>query len=110
MRVSNYVEEGLKNLLEERPEGYSELGRFTSGCHSVSFFVKGTFERVEDVKFKATKRCKKLLAMADFVAERIREKGKVYLNEEEVLKYFSEEKEQEKLKERLQIVKKALGL
>ncbi|MFN3598421.1 MAG: nicotinate phosphoribosyltransferase [Aquificaceae bacterium] len=110
MRVGEYLEKGLKNSLEEKPEGYSELGRCTSGCHSVSFFLKGSPERVEDIKFKATKRCKKLLAVADFVAERIKEKGKVYLDEEEILKFFSEEKERDKLRDRIQIVKKALGL
>lgn len=110
MRVADYVEKGLANLVEEKPEGFTELGKCTSGCHSVSFFIKGGVDKVEDVKFKATKRCKKLLAVADFVAERIREKGKVYLKEEEILNYFSQEKEQDKLKDRIEIVKKALGL
>ncbi len=31
MRVGEYLEKGLKNSLEEKPEGYSELGRCTSG-------------------------------------------------------------------------------
>lgn len=110
MRVSEYVEKGLKNMVEEKPEGYMELGKCTSGCHSVVYFIKGTTEKVEDVKFKATKRCKKLLAVADFVAQKIKERGKVELKEEEVLNYFSDEKEQDKLKDRLNIVKTALGL
>lgn len=110
MRVGEYVEKGLKNALEEKPEGYSELGKCTSGCHSVSFFLKGSPESVEDIKFKATKRCKKLLAVADFAAERIKEKGKVYIDEEEILGFFSEEKEKDKLRDRIQMVKKALGL
>ena len=110
MKVAQYIEGGLKNLVDKKPEGYTELGKCTSGCHSVSFFIRGTPERVEDVKFTASKRCKKLLAVADLVAEKIRERGKVYLEEEEILKYFSEEKEQDKLKERLSIVRTALNL
>ncbi|MFN4318856.1 MAG: nicotinate phosphoribosyltransferase [Aquificaceae bacterium] len=110
MKVSEYIERGLKHMVEERPEGYAELGKCTSGCHSVVYFIKGTAEKVEDIKFKATKRCKKLLAVADFAAQKIKERGKVELKEEEVLNYFSEEKEQDKLKDRLNIVKGALGL
>ncbi len=110
MRVADYIKEGLKNMVEELPEGYQEIGKCTSGCHSVRFFMKGLPKRVEDVKFKATNRCKKLLAVADFVAERVKEKGKVEVSEEEVLSYFSDEKEQDKLKDRLRMVKTALGL
>lgn len=110
MRVADYLEKGLKNLVEEKPEGYEELGRCTSGCHSVSFFVKRSGEKIEDVKFKATKRCKKLLAVADYVAEGIRRDSKVSLDEKGILEFFGEEKEQDKLKDRIKIVKSALGL
>jgi len=48
--------------------------------------------------------------LADFVAQIIKERGKVELKEEEILSYFSDEKEQDKLKDRLNIVKTALGL
>ncbi|MCS6998269.1 MAG: nicotinate phosphoribosyltransferase [Aquificaceae bacterium] len=110
MKVAEYVEKGLKNLVEEKPEGYTEVGKCTSGCHSVSFFIKGSPEVVEDIRLKATKRCKKLLAVADLVADKIRERGRVYLDEEEVLGHFSEEKEQDKLRDRISMVKTALGL
>ncbi len=110
MRVADYIEKGLGNMVEEKPQGYEELGRAVSGCHSVSFFVKGTEGKVQDVKFKASKRCKKLLAVADFVADKIKERGRVEFSEEEVLKFFEEEKEKDKLKERLEIVKRALGV
>jgi len=110
MRVADYIKEGLKNFVEEVPEGYQEIGRCSSGCHSVKFFIKGSPERVEDIKFKATNRCKKLLAVADYAAERIKERGKIELKEEEVLSYFSEEKEKDKLRDRLNMVKTALGL
>ncbi len=110
MRVADYIKEELKNFVEEVPEGYVEIGKCSSGCHSVRFFIKGSPERVEDIKFKATNRCKKLLAVADFVAQRIREKGKMDVDEYEVLSYFSEEKEKDKLKDRLNMVKTALGL
>ncbi|WPM31791.1 nicotinate phosphoribosyltransferase [Hydrogenobacter sp. T-2] len=110
MRVVDYIKEGLKNFVEEVPEGYREIGKCSLGCHSVRFFIKGSPERVEDIKFKATNRCKKLLAVADFVAQRIREKGKVDVDDYEVLSYFSEEKEKDKLKDRLNMVKTALGL
>ncbi len=110
MRVSDYISQGLKNAVEDMPEGYTELGRCTSGCHSVRFFLKGSPQRVEDIKFKATNRCKKLLAVADLVAQRIKERGKVEVDEQEVLSYLSEEKEKDKLKDRLKMVKSALGL
>lgn len=110
MRAADYIKEELKNFVEEVPEGYVEIGKCSSGCHSVRFFIKGSPERVEDIKFKATNRCKKLLAVADFVAQRIREKGKVDVDDYEVLSYFSEEKEKDKLKDRLNVVKTALGL
>ncbi|MEJ5339759.1 MAG: nicotinate phosphoribosyltransferase [Aquificaceae bacterium] len=110
MRVADYVSQGLKNLVEEPPEGYQTLGKCTSGCHSVTFFIRGTPDSVKDIRVKATRRCKKLLAVVDFVAEKIRERGKVYLDEGEVLSFFSEEKEQDKLKDRLSIVRSALGL
>ncbi|MCS7307806.1 MAG: hypothetical protein NZ526_04560 [Aquificaceae bacterium] len=50
----------------------------------MAFFLKGSAEKVEDIKFKATKRCKKLLAVADLLAEKIKEKGKVHLEEEQI--------------------------
>lgn len=110
MRVADYVSKELKNLVEDEPEGYQTLGKCISGCHSVTFFIKGNRDAVEDIKVKATKRCKKLLAVADFVAGKIKEKGRVYLDEEEVLNFFFEEKEQDKLKDRISIVRDALGL
>ncbi|RMH80217.1 MAG: nicotinate phosphoribosyltransferase [Acidobacteria bacterium] len=110
MKVSDYVDQGLKNLVEEKPQGYEELGKCTSGCHSVAFFVKKAGDGLEDIKFKATKRCKKLLAVADYVAENIKKEGKVSLDEKGVLEFFKEEKEQDKLKERIKIVRSALGV
>ncbi|RMH05747.1 MAG: nicotinate phosphoribosyltransferase [Aquificota bacterium] len=110
MKAGDYVKKGLENMVEEKPEGYTELGKHTSGCHSVSFFIKGSAEGIEDIKFKATKRCKKLLAVADLVAKKIKEKGKVEFDEEEILSFFKEEKEQDKLKDRLEMVKKALNI
>lgn len=85
-------------------------GSFSRALLASTIFPLKGLGKVEDVKFKATKRCKKLLAVADFVAQKIKERGKVELKEEEILSYFSDEKEQDKLKDRLNIVKTALGL
>lgn len=100
----------FKNFVEEKPEGYEELGKYKEGCHSIAFFIKGNKENIEDIKFRSTKRCLTLLKIANFVSEKIKEKRKVAINDEEVLKQFSHVKKLETVKNRLNIVKKALGI
>lgn len=110
MNASQYVENGLKNYVEVVPEGYRDLGKCKRGCHSLNFFVKEENGKIVDVKFTASKRCKKLLAVADYVSSLIKEKGKIDFKDKEVLEFFKEEKEIDKLKERLKLVKEALNI
>ena len=109
MKIKNYIESGLKNFIEDAPSDYKEIGKCKSGCHVVSFYIKEENGKIADVKFNSSKRCKKFLAVADYVAEIIKQKGKVEFKDEEVLEFFKDEKEIEKVKDRLEIVKKALN-
>lgn len=109
MKVSEYVEKGIKNIVKEEPEGYEEVGKEKSSCHTVSVYVKRSGDRIEDVKIKATNRCKKLLAISDYVAEKMKEIGKLEFEEQELLEFFKEEKEKEKMIDRINLLKTALG-
>ncbi len=103
MKVAEYVKQGLKNFVEAG-EGLS--GTCTQGCHRVTVFLKREGDRIVDCKFNATKRCKKLLAITDYMCELVKE-GKIP-TEEELLSMFSEEKEKDKMKNRAQIALGAL--
>ncbi|MCX7760105.1 MAG: nicotinate phosphoribosyltransferase [Hydrogenothermaceae bacterium] len=109
MKVADYIERGLKNLVEEKPEDYRELGKAKSGCHQIVVYIKDSGNKIEDVKIKVTKRCKKLLAIADLVAEISKNKGRIEVNEEEILNFFKEEKEIDKMKDRINLIKSAIG-
>ncbi|MBX0310809.1 MAG: nicotinate phosphoribosyltransferase, partial [Sulfurihydrogenibium sp.] len=104
MKVKDYVETGLKNFVEVIPADYKEVGKCKSGCHVVSFYAKEENGKIADVKFNSSKRCKKLLAVADYITEIIKQKGEVEFKDEEVLDFFKDEKEIEKVKDRLEIV------
>ncbi len=110
MNATQYLENGLKNYLDFAPEGYKDLGKCKHGCHSLNFFIKEEDGKIVDVKFTASKRCKKLLAVADYVSSLIKEKGKIEFDNNEVLEFFKEEKEIDKLKDRLKLVKEALNI
>lgn len=109
MKVGEYVEKGLKNLVDNPPEGYQELSKVKSGCHIIQAYVKKDGDRVEDIKFKVTKRCKKLLAVADYAAEKIKEKRTLNLDQQEILEFFKEEKDVDKIIDRINLVKSAIG-
>ncbi|WP_457626529.1 nicotinate phosphoribosyltransferase [Persephonella sp.] len=112
MKVSEYHKQGLKNFVEKKPEGYEVLGSAKEGVHRVEFFIKTEDGVITDVKFSSSKRCKKLTALADVVAEKLRgqKTGSLHINPEEVLQFFGEEKEKDKMKNRLSIVLRALDL
>ncbi len=107
MKVAEYVEQGLKNIVEEEPAGYESAGKCTQGCHSVTIFLKKEGGKIVDCKFKATKRCKKLLAVTDYMCELIKKKGEPP-TAEEILANFSEEKEKDKMENRVSIALTAL--
>ncbi len=110
MKVAEYVNEGLKNMVEEVLDGY-KVGEFKSGCHKVSMLLKVERGKIKDCKFTATKRCKKLLAVADYVCETIKGKSvkNLSISDEEIVNFFGEEKEKDKIKNRAEIVLNALN-
>jgi len=110
MKVSEYHKKGLKNFVEQKPEGYEVLGSAKEGAHRVELYIKEKNGKILDAKFSSSKRCKKLMAVADLVCEKLKNqiiKG-LKINLEEILGFFKEEKEQDKMKNRLEIVLKAL--
>ncbi len=112
MKVSEYIKKDLKNRVESVPEGYELLGSAKEGVHKVECYIKKEGNKIIDAKYTSSKRCKKLMAIADLVCEKIKgqEVGKININDEEIINFFSEEKEKDKLQNRLNIVKKALGI
>ena len=104
MKVSEYIKRGLNNFVEGQEEGVK--GSYSEGVHRVTVFLKKKGNRVEDCKFNSTKRCKKLLAITDYMCELVK-KGKVP-TEDELLEMFPEEKEKDKMRNRARIALSAL--
>jgi len=90
---------------DEKEEG-NLVGEAKKGVHWIKVYVK-------DNKFyyNSSKRCKKLLAIADYVMDllnkNIKDKEEI---KNKVLDFFKEEKEKDKIKDRLNLVLKALNL
>ena len=105
MKVGEYVKKGLKNFVEGEAEG--KVGTHSEGVHRVSVFVKLENGKIVDCRFNSTKRCKKLLAVTDYMCELAKEKGTVP-TKEEILSNFQEEKERDKMENRVSIALKAL--
>ncbi len=112
MKVAEYHKQGLKNRVEEKPEGYDILGSHKEGGHKVECYIKKEGNKITDAKYSSSKRCKKLMAIADLVCEKIKgqEIGKIKIDDNGILEFFKEEKEKDKMLNRLNIVKKALGI
>ncbi len=110
MKVSEYIKAGLKNRVEEKPEGYEILGEAKEGVHRVACYIKVENGIIKDAKYTSSKRCKKLMAIADIVCEKIKGQSleNISVDDGEILQFFNEEKEKEKMKNRLKIVKNAL--
>ncbi len=110
MKVADYVNEGLNNMVDEILDGY-KVGEFKSGCHKVNMLLKVERGKIKDCKFTATKRCKKLLAVADYVCKTIMGKSakSLSISEKEIVDFFGEEKEKDKIKNRAEIVLNALN-
>jgi len=102
MRVKDFIEkEGIERFVESKPESFEALPEVKEGAHRIQFFIKEG-----ECRFNSSKRCKKLLALAE-VACRLVEEGKMP-SEEELLSFFSEERDREKMKARAELVVKAL--
>jgi len=112
MKVSEYHKKGLRNFVENVPSEYELLGESQEGAHKIKCFVKIENDKITDAKFNSSKRCKKLMAIADFICEKIKGQNinSIKINDKEVLEFFKEEKEKDKMGNRLNIVKKALGV
>jgi NifU-like protein involved in Fe-S cluster formation len=55
VKVKDYIESGLKNFVEVVATDYKEIGKFKSGSHVVSFYVKEENGKITDVKFNSSK-------------------------------------------------------
>jgi hypothetical protein len=107
VKVSQFLkEEGLKHFTPlEKPEGFKELPLVKEGVHRVQFFLKEEGERKRCL-FNSSKRCKKLLALAELACREIEEGG--VPTEEKLVGFFTEEKDKGKLKERAKLILRAL--
>ena len=112
MKVSEYHKQGLKNFVEEKPQGYEVFGEAKEGVHKIVCFVNEENGKIVDAKFNSSKRCKKLMAIADLVCEKLKGQSResIKIDDEKILQFFKEEKEKDKMINRLNIVKKALGV
>jgi len=113
LKVSEYIKNGLKNFVENLPpEDYQLLGEAQEKIHKIRCFAKINNDIIEDAKFNSSKRCKKLLSIADFICEKIKNQklNEIKINDNDILEFFKEEKDREKLIQRLILIKKALGL
>ncbi len=113
MRVAEYHRRGLQRRVEAAPEGFVPLGaEARDGVHRVAFYAQVADGRLARVVHTGSKRCRKLLALADWAAQRL--EGQPYpgyrLSAEDLLRAFAEEKDWAKMQARAALVLRALGL
>ncbi len=111
MKVAEYHRMGLKHRVDAPPEGYQPLGtEAREGGHRVAFFARVEAGRLADVRFTASRRCRKLLALADVAAERLRGQPATgfSLRAEDLLALFAEEKDRAKMEARARLILRAL--
>ncbi len=113
MKVAEYHRQGLRHYVDAPPEGYQPLGaEARQGVHRVAFFAQVAEGHLADVRFTSSKRCRKLMALADLAAERLQ--GQPYpgfhLDADNLLAFFGEERDKAKMAERLRLIFTALGL
>jgi hypothetical protein len=113
MKVAAYHQQGLRHWVETPPEGWVPLGREArEGGHRVAFFARVADGRLAEVAFHSSRRCRKLLALADVAAERLRgQPAQGYtLDPEALLTFFAEERDRAKMQARVDLLLRALGL
>lgn len=111
MKVSEYHKQGLKHWTDEKPEGYERLGREArSGIHRVGFFARIADGKLADVRFNSSRRCRKLLALADLAAEKLRGQpaDSYSLDRDELLGFFAEERNKDTMNDRVDLILQAL--
>ena len=113
MKVAEYHRQGLRRYADAPPQGYHPLGtEARRGVHRVAFFAQIANGQLADVRFTSSKRCRKLLALADLAAERLQGQPAqgFHLAADDLLAFFAEERDKAKMAERLSLVFEALGL
>lgn len=98
----------MEHFVDEAPEGFKALPEVKEGVHKLQFFLKEEAGKVAECRFKASKRCKKLLALSEKACQIIEERGSLEVSPEELLEFFSDEKDRKKMEERVKIVERAL--
>lgn len=111
MKVAEYHKQGLQHRVEEAPEGYQPLGEEArEGGHRVAFFARVVDGRLADVVHTGSRRCRKLLALADLAAERLRGQpaDDYALDGGDLLAFFGEERDRAKMEARVALILRAL--
>ena len=111
MKVAEYHRQGVRHWVAEPPPGYVPLGaEARNKNHRVAFWGQVEAGHLRAVRFTSSRRCRKLLALADVAAERLR--GQPYpgytLDAEAVLAFFAEERDQQKMADRMALIMQAL--
>ncbi len=111
MDVKTYVSRGLPHRVETPPEGYVLLGEARDRGHRVAFHARVENGVLAHVVFTSTKRCKKLMALADRVCTLLEGQpaGDFTINPDAVLDFFQDERDQEKLRKRMDLILRALA-
>ncbi len=102
MKVSEYHRRGLKHFVDSEPR-FAKKGEAREGVHRLTLYILPDGKCV----FNASRRCKKLLAIADFACDYYSLNGR-FPPEDEILEFFREEKDRTKMKARIEILKKAI--
>ena len=113
MKVAAYHRQVLRHRVEAPPDGFVPLGQMAhEGGHRVAFFARIEDGRLAEVVHTGSKRCRKLLALADLAAERLQgQPASGYtLDANALLAFFAEERDRAKMQARLALVLRALGL
>jgi len=113
VKVAEYHRQGLHHRVESPPPDYTPLGQeVRESGHRVAFFARVENEHLADVVYTSSKRCRKLMALADVAAERL--KGQpasgYHLDPDALVDFFREERDRAKMHARVQLIMNALGL
>ena len=114
MKVAEYHRRGLQHFTPTPPTHAVPLGtEARDGVHRVAFFGQISPDgRLTSVFYTASKRCRKLLALADVAATRLEgQPAEAYtLHPQELLDAFAEERDQQKMQARIALILQALNL
>ncbi|HEY58191.1 MAG TPA: nicotinate phosphoribosyltransferase [Anaerolineae bacterium] len=113
MKVAEYHRQGLRHWVNEVPEGFTPLGtEAREGGHRVAFLARVEGGRLSEVVATGSRRCRKLMALADLAAARLRGQSAsgFSLSAKDLLAHFAEERDRAKMQARVALVMQALGL